>query len=57
MTRQRSNAEHFFTAAAPIWRRSLMESGMRKKPTALDRIIVAAFVLIAVGMVLGVLLR
>ena len=42
---------------APIWRRSLTESGMSRKTTTLDKIVVAVFLATLAAALIGLLLR
>ena len=57
MRRQARKYELDVVNPAPIWRRCLTESGMRPRPTLIDRIVVALFLVALVAMVVALLLR
>ena len=45
------------TTLSPIWRRSLVESAMRKQTTRADMVIVALFLIAAVAIVVRLVLE
>jgi hypothetical protein len=55
--RRRINNDLEVLNPAPIWRRSLTESGMSRKPTMLDRIVVAVFLATLAAALIALLLR
>jgi hypothetical protein len=57
MRRQGTKHDLEVASPAPIWRRSLTESGMRPRATRADRVVVALFLVLLVLMVVGLLLR